>query len=1125
MTPHAFVADGSAESPVGAAINAKYLSPEEPLVRRLADLARLDPAQRAAVHERALRLVEAVRSARPRGGGLDALLREYHLASREGVILMCLAEALLRIPDAETADRLIADKVGAGDWEEHLGGGSLLVNASTWGLMLTGRLVEIDRAEVGPVRAWFGRLASRIGEPVARSALRQAMRVLGHQFVMGRTIEEALERAAGARERTYRYSFDMLGEAAITRADADRYLQRYREAIAALGAHSLQGAHSALGASAVPGAPSVPGASAAPGVPSAPGAPSAPVARSAFGGDVRARPGVSVKLSALHPRYERAQRERVLSELTPALLDLVRLAREAGIGLTIDAEEADRLELSLELLEAVLRSEWTAGYEGFGLAVQAYQKRAYAVLEWLAARARALRRRVTVRLVKGAYWDSEIKRAQERGLAGYAVFTRKPNTDVSYLACARLLAGSTDVIFPQFATHNAQTVAYVIEVMGGAAGAFEFQRLHGMGEELYEQVIGEGSIVAGSRAVSSPATRSAAADSAAPGTAAGAAPGHGGYACRVYAPVGPHEDLLPYLVRRLLENGANTSFVNRLVDARLPAAEVACDPVQEVDRLRAAAHPRIVEPERLFAPERRNARGINLNDGAELDRLKRACEAAARQSWRAAPIVGGTRGEGAPVTLYNPALEASAVGTVIEASPAEVSRAFAIATAAQGAWDARPAEQRAALLERAADLFEERRAELIARCVLEAGKTVPDSVAEVREAVDFLRYYALQARTQFGEELQLAGPTGERNTLRLRGRGVFACVSPWNFPLSIFTGQVSAALAAGNAVLAKPAEQTPLTAALAVEILHAAGVPADVLHFLPGDGPTVGAALTRDSRVAGVAFTGSGETARLIERSLAGRPGPIAALIAETGGINAMIVDSSALPEQAVLDAVASGFDSAGQRCSALRALLLQEQIAPRALELLAGCMDELRVGDPARLATDLGPVIDHEALAMLEAHAAQLTARARWHHRAPLDSGLARAGRFFAPLAAEIESLDALEREVFGPIVHVVRYRARDLDGLIDALNAKGYGLTLGIHTRIDGVAQRIAARARVGNVYVNRNMIGAVVGVQPFGGCGLSGTGPKAGGPHYLARFATEQTVTVNTAALGGNASLLSL
>jgi RHH-type transcriptional regulator, proline utilization regulon repressor / proline dehydrogenase / delta 1-pyrroline-5-carboxylate dehydrogenase len=1023
-------------------------------VRRLANLARLEPAERAAVRERALRLVEEVRRERRSGGGLDALLREYHLGSREGVILMCLAEALLRIPDAETADRLIADKVGAGDWEEHLGDSdSLLVNASTWGLMLTGRLVEVDRREIGSMRTWFARLAARIGEPVARSALKQAMRILGHQFVMGRTIEEALARSTGARERPYRYSFDMLGEAAITREDAERYFERYRQAIDALGSERR----------------SPPADSGAPGV---------------------ARPGISVKLSALHPRYEPAQRARVLVELTPKLTALVRLARDAEIALTVDAEEADRLELSLELVDAVLKSELTAGYHGFGVAVQAYQKRAYAVLEWLTAGARALRRRVCIRLVKGAYWDSEIKRAQERGLAGYPVFTRKANTDVSYLACARLLAASRDVAFAQFATHNAHTVAYVTELMGASRDAFEFQRLHGMGEEVYEPLLAQG------------------------------------YACRVYAPVGAHEDLLPYLVRRLLENGANTSFVNRIVDARLPAADVVRDPVEEVDEVRPAAHPKIAAPEKLYAPERRNSRGVNLADGAELEQLKRSCERAARAPWKAVPLLGGEPGRGNAVAVRNPAIEAHVVGSVTEASRQEVDRALAIAAASQVSWDERPADERALILERAADLFEEHGPELIARCVLEAGRTVPDSLAELREAVDFLRYYAYGARTLFGGTTELPGPTGERNTLRLRGRGVFACISPWNFPLSIFTGQVSAALAAGNAVLAKPAEQTPLTAALAIELMHSAGVPPEVLHFLPGDGATVGAALTADPRVAGVAFTGSGETARLIERSLAERPGPIATLIAETGGINAMIVDSSALAEQVVLDAAASAFNSAGQRCSALRALLLQEEIAPRTLELLGGYMDELSVGDPALLATDLGPVIDDDALARLERHAAQITSGAPWWHRTPLPTAAARrGGRFFAPLAVEIQSLAALEREVFGPIVHVVRYRSRDLDSLVDALNAKGYGLTLGVHTRIDSVAERIAARARVGNVYVNRNMIGAVVGVQPFGGCGLSGTGPKAGGPHYLQRFATEQTLSINTAAVGGNASLLTL
>jgi RHH-type proline utilization regulon transcriptional repressor/proline dehydrogenase/delta 1-pyrroline-5-carboxylate dehydrogenase len=1041
------VALGSA---VGAVINPTFLAPEEPIVRALAARARLAPADAAAVQARGLALVEAVRAARPAGSGLDAFLREYHLASPEGVILMCLAEALLRIPDAHTADRLIADKIAAGAWEEHLGDSeSLFVNASTWGLMLTGSIVDVDRNEVSSVRGWFSRLASRISEPVARAALRQAMRIMGHQFVMGRTIEEALERTTGTPERNYRYSFDMLGEAALTQADAERYFDKYRAAILAVGRKIR---------------------------------PETPLA---------ARHSISVKLSALHPRYEFAQRERVLEELTPQLLALVKLARAAGIGLTIDAEEAERLELSLLLIDAVLASEDIAQYGGFGLAVQAYQKRTAALLEWLIVRARALGRTLSVRLVKGAYWDSEIKRAQERGLPGYPVFTRKANTDVSYLACARLLAASTDVIFPQFATHNAHTVAYITELFRNRPGAFEFQRLHGMGEELYSQVI--------------------AADA-------------GGYACRVYAPVGAHEDLLPYLVRRLLENGANTSFVNRVVDARLPAAAVVADPVAEVDRLAQAAHPRIVLPQQLFGAGRLNSLGVNFADAAQLEKLKSACEAAAAEPWRASALVNGKAGSGERLQLVNPANESQVIGAVVQASAADVERALASACAAAPAWEARSADERAAVLERAAQLFETHRAELIARCVLEAGKTLPDSVAEVREAVDFLRYYAQEARVLFGRETLLPGPTGEKNALRLRGRGVFACISPWNFPLAIFTGQVSAALAAGNAVLAKPAEQTPLTAAFAVQLLHEAGVPHAVLQFLPGQGGTVGAALTRDPRVAGVVFTGSTQTARIIERSLAGRAGAIATFIAETGGINAMLVDSSALPEQVVLDAVASGFNSAGQRCSALRVLILQEEIAARVMELLAGYMDELNVGNPAWLATDVGPVIDREALAMLEAHAARVTAGGAWHHRAALGAQAAR-GRFFAPLAVSLPALAALDREVFGPIVHVVDYRASELDQVVDEINAMGYGLTLGIHTRIDAVAERIAARARVGNIYVNRNMIGAVVGVQPFGGCGLSGTGPKAGGPHYLARFATEQTISINTAAVGGNAGLLSL
>jgi RHH-type proline utilization regulon transcriptional repressor/proline dehydrogenase/delta 1-pyrroline-5-carboxylate dehydrogenase len=1034
---------------IAKAINPQYLTEEQPLVRMLADQARLPEAAARNAGSRALALVQAVRSARGSGGALDAFLREYSLASREGVILMCLAEALLRIPDGETADRLIADKIPSGAWDDHLGDSdSLLVNASTWGLMLTGRVVSLDRNEVGEARSWYARLVGKLGEPVARAALKQAMRILGHQFVMGRDIESALTRAAGKEERDYRYSFDMLGEAALTRADAERYREKYAAAIAAVG-KAVEPRDS-----------------------------------------ITARHSISIKLSALHPRYEFAQAKRVMAELYPVIESLVRQGRDAGIGVTLDAEEAERLELSLLLVDKLLASDVTRGYAGFGLAVQAYQKRAYGTLEWLIKRLRETDRRITLRLVKGAYWDSEIKRAQERGLVGYPVFTRKPNTDVSYLACARLLESAGDRIYPQFATHNAHTIAHVAEVFGGDANRFEFQRLHGMGAELYDSV------------VRGP---------------------WGKYACRVYAPVGAHEDLLPYLVRRLLENGANTSFVNRIVDASLPAEEVVADPVAEVDALERVAHPRIPLPVNLFAPERSNSAGFNFADGQAVDALLRDCERASQQPWSAAPVIDGKAGTGRSSPLFNPANTAEQIGNVTVADAAAVESAIGTALRAQEDWDEQGGEKRAAVLERAATMFQEHTAALVARCVREAGKTLPDAIGEVREAVDFLRYYAARARRDFSHESALPGPTGERNLMRLRGKGVFGCISPWNFPLAIYTGQIAAALAAGNTVVAKPAEQTPLTAAYATALMLQAGVPPEALQFVPGDGAEVGGTLTRDPRLAGVVFTGSTDTARVIERSMAARPGAIGTLIAETGGLNVMLADSSALAEQLVLDVVQSGFNSAGQRCSALRVLLVQEEIAPRVKTLLAGCMEDLVVGDPARLDTDVGPVIDDDAKSMLEKHAAEIVKGARWSHRAPLAAN--SRGRFFAPLAVEIDSLAAMKREVFGPVVHVLAYKARDLDAVVSAVNALGYGLTLGIHTRIDGLAQRIARTLRVGNVYINRNMIGAVVGVQPFGGMGLSGTGPKAGGPHYLHRMATEQTITTNTAAIGGNAGLLSL
>ena len=1032
---------------VERAVNPHFLADEASTVMALMDAVRLSPADTEAIAAAATTLVETVRRERAGAAGIEAFLQEYDLASREGVVLMCLAEALLRIPDDVTADRLIADKIASGDWAEHLGEAeSLFVNASTWGLLLTGRLIRPELDDLREPASFVQRLAGRLGEPVVRAAFRQAMKIMGHQFVMGRDIGSALQRAG--RERRYRHTFDMLGEAALTSADAERYHAAYAAAIDAIGAVATR-------------------ATAA----------------------VEDRPSISVKLSALFPRYERAHRDEVLDSLGARLEDLALRAARLGVPLTVDAEEADRLTLSLELVERLLRLPGLRDWEGLGLAVQAYQKRALAVLDWLDAQSKAAGRRLSIRLVKGAYWDSEIKRAQERGLEGYPVFTRKVNTDLSYLACARRLLRDGCVLRPQFATHNAHTVAWIMRVAGGRS--FEFQRLHGMGEDLYDGLVdGDGQPVP----------------------------------CRVYAPVGSHEELLPYLVRRLLENGANTSFVNRIVDAEVPAAEVVRDPLQEAGRLASIPHPRIPLPSAMFGEERQNSAGLNLADGLLLTELAKGLALASGASFRAAPIVAGREQAGAAKAVVSPADTRLQVGEVIEASPAMVDAALSAASGAQPSWNRRPAAERADILLAAARLFESNRDALLALCIREAGKTLPDALAELREAVDFLRYYAQQARREFGQPATLPGPTGESNRLQLEGRGIFVCISPWNFPLAIFTGQVAAALAAGNAVIAKPAEQTPLVAALAVRLMLEAGVPAEVLHFLPGEGAAVGARLTADPRVDGVAFTGSTETARLINRALAARDAPLAALIAETGGQNAMIVDSSALVEQVVGDVIASAFNAAGQRCSALRVLFLQEDVADLTLRRLAGAMDLLQVGDPAMLATDIGPVIDAEARRMLETHAERVLGLARWSHRVSLGDGC-KHGHFFAPLAVEIAGLEVLRGEVFGPVLHVIRFEARALDAVIESINGTGYGLTLGVHSRVDGFARRIAGAVRAGNVYVNRNMIGAVVGVQPFGGCGLSGTGPKAGGPHYLHRFANERTVTINTTAAGGNASLLSL
>jgi RHH-type proline utilization regulon transcriptional repressor/proline dehydrogenase/delta 1-pyrroline-5-carboxylate dehydrogenase len=1025
-----------------------YLGDETLLVREAADRARLGAEQAARVSACAESLIGEIRAARHSRSGLDAFLLEYSLSSKEGVLLLCLAESLLRIPDAATSDRLIAEKIRAGDWHTHAGdSGSLLVNASTWSLMLTGRIVRPESGS-SDVASLVQRLVSRLGEPLVRAAMLQAIRILGTQFVMGRTIEEAIERSSDGANAAYRYSFDMLGEAALTWQGADEYLEAYLHAIDAVAVHTE--------------APD------------------------------EARPGISVKLSALHPRYEPARRERVLAELTSRVLQLAGHAAARGVSLTIDAEEAERLELSLDIADAVMCSPTLDGWQGFGLAVQAYQRRATGVVERLIALAAHGGRRLNVRLVKGAYWDSEIKRAQERGLASYPVFTRKVNTDVSYLACARLLLEApASLIFPQFATHNAHTVAYVLTLARDAGRAFEFQRLHGMGQELYDRVVH----------------------------------GDAAVACRVYAPVGSHAKLLPYLVRRLLENGANTSFVNRIVDERLPVADIARDPVEAADALETVPHPAIPDPPEIFGAERRNSSGVNLADTQIAAALLRDAAPYLARQGKARPLVSAVRASNTERTIVNPASTDHITGSVIEADGDAAQDALAAAAASFFDWDATPAARRAACLRQAADAFEAQRVELATLCVREAGKCWPDALAEVREAVDLLRYYAARGEREFGTAQALPGPTGERNELALRGRGPFVCISPWNFPLAIFTGQVAAALVSGNTVIAKPAEQTPSIAFRAVELLHEAGIAREVLALLPGDGAALGRVLLTDARVSGVAFTGSTEVAQLINRQLAARAGPIAALIAETGGQNVMFVDSSALPEQVVLDAATSAFNSAGQRCSALRVLLLQEEIADGVIELLRGYMDTLIVGDPALLETDVGPVIDAQSRRRLDAHLARITPMARWMHRTPMPQGLDARGHFFAPTALEIESLVPLTHEVFGPVLHVLRYRERDLDQVVDAVNALGYGLTLGVQTRIDSTARHIAQRARVGNVYVNRNIVGAVVGVQPFGGCNLSGTGPKAGGPHYLHRFATERTMTTNTTALGGNASLLTL
>jgi len=1007
------------------ALRRLHRAPEPTVQAPLVHAASLPPNQAATVQTRARSLVRAARAAYKPGADVTDFLKEYGLGTTEGVALLCLAEALLRIPDAATADALIEDRIGGGDWQHHVGRGeSLAVNASAWAFMLTGRVLTVEEAQHG-IAATIARMIRRMGEPVIRTALRRGMRVLARQFVMGRTIDEALARANTTEGRRWRYSFDMLGEAAKTQADAERYRRSYIDAIGAIG-------------------------------------------RAAAGRAPADAPQISVKLSALHPRYEDLQQARCVPALITALGTLALAAKQHAIGLTIDAEEADRLELSLDILDAVLGDARLAGWEGLGLAVQAYQKRASAVLDWVAALGRRTAHRIPVRLVKGAYWDTEIKLAQVQGHADYPVFTRKAATDVSWLANAQRILAAGDAIDPAFATHNAHSLAFVLATAVGAK--FEMQRLHGMGEALYDGVVGPACPV------------------------------------RVYAPVGTHEDLLAYLVRRLLENGANTSFVHRLVDASVPEDAIIDDPVARVRSVGLTPNPRIPLPRDLY-PDRRNSAGVDLADRDEV---------AALVNDIAGPVPKLPLSDAREIR--SPADRRILVGHVTDATPADIDSALDRLHAGWRDWDAAGGANRATVLERAADLIEAARTELLALLAREAGKTLADGIAEIREAVDFCRWYAARAREQFAGPREFPGPTGERNTWELGGRGVFAAISPWNFPLSIFIGQVTAALAAGNAVAAKPAEQTPLIAERAVALLRQAGVPDTVLALLQGDG-NVGQALVADPRIAGVAFTGGTGTAQSIARSLAQRGGPLVPFIAETGGINAMIVDSSALPEQVVTDVLAGAFGAAGQRCSALRLLCLQEDTADRVLHMLQGAAEALVIGDPLDPATDVGPVIDAAARDALQRASAGL-GTALFELRLPPGTG---HGTFFAPRAFVLDGAGDLQAEIFGPVLCIVRYAADRLDALLESIEAIGYGLTLGIHTRIESTQRRITQRLRIGNTYINRNQVGAVVGVQPFGGRGLSGTGPKAGGPITLYRFAEERVVSVNTAAAGGNAALL--
>ncbi len=1006
-----------------ALVRSGYSADEAEVLRGLVQRIKLSQEERARVAEKGAHIVERVR-AETSPTMMEAFLSQYGLSTAEGVGLMCLAEALLRVPDAESIDDLIYDKIEPSDWGAHLGkSSSSLVNASTWALMLTGKVLDDDPGR--PARALRG-LVRRMGEPLVRTAVAQSMKILARQFVLGETIDTAMKNAREWEDNGYTYSYDMLGEAARTEADAVRYTAAYAKAITA-------------------------------------------IARAAKG-DVRSSAGISVKLSALHPRYEYSHRKTVMDELAPRARDLVRQAAKARIGFNIDAEEQDRLDISLDVIEALLADPELAGWDGFGVVVQAYGRRAAPVIETLYDLAERFDRRIMVRLVKGAYWDTEIKLAQELGVERFPVYTRKVNTDVSYMACAQMLMDRRDRIYPQFATHNAHTCSMVLAIAGEDKSGFEFQRLHGMGESLHEMI------------KKTEGTR-----------------------CRIYAPVGAHRDLLAYLVRRLLENGANSSFVNQVVDKSIPASEVCRDPLAEFEALGdAIPNASIRLPGELFAPERKNSRGFRINEPASILPLLKAREKFAHKTWTAGPMLADSPAPKGPARdAVSPADTQRVVGQVHDTTPEEVAAALDGAEAGFQAWSARPASERAAVLRKTADLYEDNVAELCALATREAGKMLMDGIAEVREAVDFLRYYADEAERL--EDEQPGEPCG-----------IFVCISPWNFPLAIFTGQISAALAAGNGVLAKPAEQTPLIAARAVALMREAGLPEAALQLLPGDGPTVGGPLTSDPRIAGVCFTGSTEVAQIIHRALAANAKPDAVLIAETGGLNAMMVDSTALTEQAVRDILISSFQSAGQRCSALRMLYVQEEARDRLLEMLFGAMDALSIGDPWRTDVDVSPVIDAEAQDSIASYVAAHEQAGRVLKKLPAPT----TGTYVSPTVVKVGGIEDLEREIFGPVLHVATFKARDIDTVVDNINARGYGLTFGLHTRIDDRVQQIVERIHAGNIYVNRNQIGAIVGSQPFGGEGLSGTGPKAGGPLYLTRFRRTAKIQSYSAPKAGTA-----